>query len=619
MAAAGIVALMLVPGVLAAASAVAGLQASRTSASIPQVAPTAPWTDGPLENEYKKTADNASWDKLPIQASGRKIAGDVFVKVTGIWAKAHLKIEIVDNQIGGNLTVLVEGNPFLLDLIVNVSGNRVGGFIYVSASYNAVSNIYFFMYGNRACSELEAKIFDNSVDFALLAYVADNRAMTNFKLDVSANFGPWPDLFHTLDVAAVSDHAVNRNLEIQVIGNTMAKQRVSPTMFVEVRLCGAGRQMDVLVNGNSAKIGTIEILVIFNEADYFLNVSFQGNIASVLKMQVAHNYSCAILPRISTQLMNSKFDNIQKCMQQIPPDADMDGLTDRYEKMIGTDPSKKDTDSDGLADGWDDANGNMAWDAGERYGEVGDPTGRYYHGSIMHLVTPGHEPKCLCADIYVEIDHIKDKGAAKDLNEFTDASANKVWPIFKKHRIFLHIDNGWKNKGGGQSLKCDCEEVAGRRYLSLDPVAGKADDFYDFKNDRRYFDPDRKDIFHYAIVADYFSWIDAAGNKQYGNTASGLSEVNGDDYMLGGEVIRNWVTSNYPAVDVPTATLEISAKTFMHELGHNLNLLDTYAAADEAVTVMYGYISKTKPLDYKAPTEWAGLKLDCIINPMDTN
>ena len=55
----------------------------------------------------------------------------------------------------------------------------------------------------------------------------------------------------------------------------------------------------------------------------------------------------------------------------------------------------------------------------------------------------------------------------------------------------------------------------------------------------------------------------------------------------------------------------------MHELGHNLDLLDTYAKADETLTVMYGYISTVKPLDYKQSAEWAAIKPDKVIEPSD--
>ncbi len=46
------------------------------------------------------------------------------------------------------------------------------------------------------------------------------------------------------------------------------------------------------------------------------------------------------------------------------------------------------------------------------------------------------------------------------------------------------------------------------------------------------------------------------------------------------------------------------AKTFMHELGHNLNLLDLKPPSDEYLTVMYRYSSAIKPLDFKQPSEW---------------
>ena len=54
-------------------------------------------------------------------------------------------------------------------------------------------------------------------------------------------------------------------------------------------------------------------------------------------------------------------------------DPDGDGLSNREEYLFNLDPNNEDTDSDGLYDGWYDANSNGVWDSGERCGEIGDP------------------------------------------------------------------------------------------------------------------------------------------------------------------------------------------------------------------------------------------------------
>lgn len=52
-------------------------------------------------------------------------------------------------------------------------------------------------------------------------------------------------------------------------------------------------------------------------------------------------------------------------------DSDDDGLTDRRERALGTDPNDPDTDGDGIRDGRDDANGDGLPDSGGAGGGAG--------------------------------------------------------------------------------------------------------------------------------------------------------------------------------------------------------------------------------------------------------
>ncbi len=52
-------------------------------------------------------------------------------------------------------------------------------------------------------------------------------------------------------------------------------------------------------------------------------------------------------------------------------DSDNDGLTDRRERALGTDPNNPDTDNDGIPDGADDANGDGRPDGGAGAGNAG--------------------------------------------------------------------------------------------------------------------------------------------------------------------------------------------------------------------------------------------------------
>lgn len=56
---------------------------------------------------------------------------------------------------------------------------------------------------------------------------------------------------------------------------------------------------------------------------------------------------------------------------QASKDSDNDGLTDRRERALGTDPNNPDTDGDGIPDGADDANGDGRPDGGAGAGNAG--------------------------------------------------------------------------------------------------------------------------------------------------------------------------------------------------------------------------------------------------------
>jgi len=580
-------------------------------------APGITWTDGPLKDKITKTLDNATWDRKNITVSGNKVGGDVTVKVTGVRERGNMIVKILNNQIGGNLKVEIDNNPFLYDLHVTVMNNLVGGDIYISTSSNAVSNLYFKVLENQACMNFDVDVNYNSIDYDMFVNVDLNKADINMEININGNYRPWSILFYTLTIMIKDNHIVKRNLKIYIIGNKMlVTPPPTPHMTVVIKNNGAGRDIDILILSNEAKPGIIDITIQNNEADNFINITVQGNKAFVINIVVEHNYCCILVPRVSIQ-GGINNDNVRKCMQSTGGDADHDGLSDCYEGMVGTDPSVKDTDKDGLLDGWDDKNHNMAYDVGEKYGEIGDPAGRYFHGGIRHLVAkPQHDPKPFCADIYVEVDFLTGQ------KNLPAGAVTVLEGEFNKHRIKLHIDNGWSKggSGGGQRMNHHCENRAGKKYLffyqshPLHHLPGSKNDFYDFKEDSNYFDPDREDIFHYNIIAHYISRKEG-GSMAYKDKVSGIAEKPGDDFVLAGKVISKWVKDKYGAADKKNLTLTL-AKSFMHELGHNLDLADTYNAADKTQTVMYGYRSTLKPLDYKV-SEWAALRPDKITNTTD--
>jgi hypothetical protein len=583
----------------------------------------ADWTDGPLNDRgdhWVNVTGIPAGGKVTV--NNQMIGGDLTVRVTGNAAAKDLEIEVNNNEVGGKLTVIVDNNPFLYDLRVLVSGNKAGKDIYVSSSNNAVSNLYFSVYENQACNEFEIKVFNNIIDYRLNAIIEKNKASKSMKIDISANNKPvgWPQLFHTMHVYIKNNHVVKDDLVIHIIINIMATEG-NPHMGIYIDYNGAGRDMTVLIMNNEAHpMGTIDIVINDNASDDDMAITIQGNKAKVINITVIQNTGCSY---VRTSIQAGKpfpavvNNNVKKCMQQTGGDNDWDGLSDKYETMIGTDPNDWDTDDDGLLDGWNDKNHNKKFDKGERYGEIGDPQGRYFHGSIFFLVPTQHEPKVLCADIYVEIDVMRGQ-------RFPAASIKMVVKEFERHRIRLHIDTGWakKTNGGGQRLPTNkLTQLGGKKYLYLHvspkQIAGPLNDFHDFKSSSKYFDPLRNDIFHYCIVTPYIStWDSTAGSIDYANGTTGISERPGDDFMISGKVMANNIRSFYAGPDRNKKKPLEWAKTFMHELGHNLDLGHS-ADADEANTVMYRYTSTIKPLKYLEPAEWSAIKPEKVVDTTD--
>jgi len=134
------------------------------------------------------------------------------------------------------------------------------------------------------------------------------------------------------------------------------------------------------------------------------------------------------------------------------PDADNDGLSDRVEKAICTNPNNPDSDRDNLLDGW----------------EVEGIT--FADGHYLDLPSMGAHP-CM-QDMFVEVDWTpgRNPNPAQDFQPVINA--------FQNHGIRLHIDYGqW---GGGSEVTLASTTAAN--------VAA-----------RNNFDPHRLWAFHYAV------------------------------------------------------------------------------------------------------------------------
>ncbi len=575
--------------------------------------PDVHWTTSFTDVKYEKDYTMANWAGGKIVASGKRVEEDLKVTIHGFRKHLNLEIEVNGNEVGGNLFVHVYSNPFLLDLKVTVGGNKVGGNIAVMVTTSSVSNLNVGVSNNKACFGLTTIVTNNTIDYTMNVGVMDNKVTERMVVSITKNVRPsgWPQLFTSMDVYVRDNHVVKKTLQIYIMRNIMAKKGM-PIMRIEILFNGAGEDVWTRIIANEAyPSGLMFIDILDNACDMKMRIFVLGNKAYKIFVDVKRNYGCSGSDvRVQKNAIGPVVKETNRCLQTIAPDNDKDGLTDLYEFMIGTNATNPDTDNDGLYDGWNDTNGNRQYNSGEMYGELGDPAGHQFKGSIDKLVQPKkHRPNPLCCDIYVEVDYIKGQ------KKLSKNSISPLEDVFKKHRIKLHMDNGWgSNAGGGQMMDEDLREYIGDKYLVWHPVAGSNDDYLDFFNNPKYYDKRRNDIFHYVIIAPYLAEVQG-GLINYTDKTVGLAEYPGDNLAIAAEALRNWVNSVYPVKDRKKAMDHHLAATLMHELGHNLNLNDTNVTGDKDLTTMYYMAYANAPLDYKKPSEWAAIWPDKVDEP----
>jgi hypothetical protein len=211
-------------------------------------------------------------------------------------------------------------------------------------------------------------------------------------------------------------------------------------------------------------------------------------------------------------------------------DLDADGLSDAEELSFGTDPENPDSDRDGLLDGWEVRG-------------VPDETGE----EIMLYLSPmGALP--LRQDIFVEIDWMENETHSEAPIPQVIASVIKTFQNAPTQNpdgstgISLHVDFGQRANDGGNAVPF-IEEISLNNpdYAAIKEVN---------------FAPERYGVYHYCLFA----------YKRIGTTSSGSAEINGDDFLLSLGGVRERL--NLPR----WADLFIQRGTFIHELGHNLNL-----------------------------------------------
>ncbi|WP_299211220.1 hypothetical protein [uncultured Dokdonia sp.] len=188
-----------------------------------------------------------------------------------------------------------------------------------------------------------------------------------------------------------------------------------------------------------------------------------------------------------------------------------------------------DSDNDGLLDQWEE-NGYTA-----------------ASGTVIDLKALGCDPKR--KDLLVEVDWIT--AATPDPSIWTTIEAVfDQAPILNPNGssgIEMHLDRGQGGvfTGGGTVLS---------DHTSMDfgpnPMSPGYTDFYTYKNSS--FNTDRLDLFHYGIFG-----------RARPNGSSGRGEVFGNDFMV--------TFANFTGLQA-FATPRNQIGTFIHELGHNLDL-----------------------------------------------
>jgi Bacterial TSP3 repeat len=171
-----------------------------------------------------------------------------------------------------------------------------------------------------------------------------------------------------------------------------------------------------------------------------------------IRWSVSLRWTLAVALAVAALL--GSFDGIRQSL--LARDSDGDGLSDREEAKLGTDPYKADTDGDGLLDGWEVA------------GIVPPRNGPGLN--LVPVAIAGANP--LRKDIFVEVDWMVD---ATHSHRFRRAGIDRVEDAFTRAPVQnpsgetgvdIHIDTGQLG-GGGDELEHQTLLPTSRDFLSI--------------------------------------------------------------------------------------------------------------------------------------------------------
>jgi len=518
--------------------------------------------------------DNTEVLSIDVKVLDNRVRKDILVDVSNNQfnrnAGKDLKVKVHRNMAGDDITVLVNNNWVLQDLDVEILENRADGRFQIEINNNTVNNYTATISKNKACKDFKALLKDNAIDRAMTVSISTNVATTFVLLSVSKNHypPPYPQLFTSMSVDVTDNHAVFRDFTLFIDENHLADE-VFALLKVVVEDNGAGESLIVSFTGNLALKGKIDAEFRRNASYKTTTIFSSNNKAAMLTITIADNFARNGTPNVGPQYTSAS-NNLQKDAQTEGGDTDMDGLSERYEKMIGMDPSKADSDGDGLYDGWVDTDSSRMWNTGDGFGEIGDPRNaagqvngvNIGRGSIATLFDKKEaNPNPLCLEMYLEVDRM---GGA----ELPSSAVNRVVDAFAEHMIRLHVDDGWKTGVAGPAGGTGGESSLPRiTPLWMLRAPGASDDFYDLK--ATHFDANRRGVFHYVIVGHRIQFRDGSGNintNATGIAAWSGSNIDGDDFFLADEAIRARVGALNRTPNVGRSGV------LMHELGHSLGL-----------------------------------------------
>jgi hypothetical protein len=491
----------------------------------------------------------------------------------------NIDCEVLKNKVGGELKVTESNNFVLKDLNTDVIENKAGKFIRVSigsgkdeedSEGNLVSNMKIKVNSNTACELLSVSALENTIDLTMVADINNNSVSENIDIDISQNKRPprFKNLFTGLSITIENNHVVYKDIKIKIFKNQLADTG-SPMISIDIKNNGARGEIDISITKNLAQPGKITINILDNVSDSEMKVVVQSNKANKVTITIKDNHAYSAKPNISSQKPAIVEPNTIKDFQMRGmTDSDGDGLTNEYEKrVIGTDPSNEDTDSDGLYDGWND-DGDLKFQYtpsgffSEGFGEFGDPREvvgyqRNNKGSLSNLFNNRNEkPSPICQDVYVEVDFMPGtRISARSFRSIKDA--------FSQQLIHIHIDNGWaigplSQTRGGQMVN-DLNTI-----MIHDSDVGPLDDFSDYK--QTYFDVHRTSIFHYALIGHIYTETPGSTGANPGSSAQG-NPVSGSDFFIADTNVIRYSRS------LGSSRNTARAGIFMHELGHNFGLV----------------------------------------------